>query len=297
MRVLPNRTIRSRDDWRAILTARAETRRTASFRCRECGFVAFRALEHCPVCGRRNCRSIRSPRTGCHACAARLSRGRRASRALRNAAFQQPRASTAPILSILTLVLLVGGYVVVDRTCKADPPVAVRMIRARWRAMPPRTHRTTPCCRSCPHPSIRFIRLTERRRRSPGRPARRRPPAHRGTDGSRASGAGHARPDRPHPGATVRLAAGKAITVPRIATYPPPREHAHRTCPTPRQQYAANRTALSRPLSAQARSSIHFSKPPVTKPRLRRDSRMTFNGSFARAGASRISRIAFRPAA
>ena len=71
-----------------------------------------------------------------------------------------------------------------------------------------RTHRTTPCCRSCPHPSIRFIRLTERRRRSPaGQPAW-RPPRTRGTDGSRASGAGHA-PRPAAPGATVRLAGWK----------------------------------------------------------------------------------------
>ena len=168
MRVLPNRTIRSRDDWRAILTARAETRRTASFRCRECGFVAFRALEHCPVCGRRNWPFDSIP-------AHRMPRMRRApftwssriARALRNAAFQQPRASTAPILSILTLVLLVGGYVVVDRTCKADPACRGSNDSRAMASDAARTHRTTPCCRSCPHPSIRFIRLTERRRRSP----------------------------------------------------------------------------------------------------------------------------------
>ncbi len=69
MRVLPNRTIHARDDWRAILNARAEARRTAGFRCRECGFVAFRALEHCPVCGRWNWPfdSIRVASNGAHA--------------------------------------------------------------------------------------------------------------------------------------------------------------------------------------------------------------------------------------
>ncbi|VWC78166.1 hypothetical protein BLA18110_02534 [Burkholderia lata] len=126
MRVLPNRTIRARDDWRAILNARAEGRRTASFRCRECGFVAFRALEHCPVCGRWNWPfdSIRVASADTHAAHAARSFhtwSSRIARALRNATFQRPRASSAPILSILTLVLLVGGYVAVDRTCKADP--------------------------------------------------------------------------------------------------------------------------------------------------------------------------------
>ncbi|WP_242448886.1 hypothetical protein [Burkholderia metallica] len=45
----------------------------------------------------------------------------RIARMLRNAALRRPRASSAPLLSIVTLVLLVGGYVAVDRTCKADP--------------------------------------------------------------------------------------------------------------------------------------------------------------------------------
>ncbi|KAF1039383.1 MAG: hypothetical protein GAK33_01222 [Burkholderia lata] len=123
MRVLPNRTLRARDDWRAILNARAEARRTASFQCKECGFVAFRALEHCPVCGRWNWPfdpiSLKSNDT--HAPHSFHTWSSRIARALRNAAFHRPRASSAPILSILTLVLLVGGYVVVDRTCKADP--------------------------------------------------------------------------------------------------------------------------------------------------------------------------------
>lgn len=123
MRVLPNRTSRARDDWRAILNARAEARRTASFRCRECGFVAFRALEHCPVCGRWNWPfdPIGLESNDTHAPHSFHTWSSRIARALRNAAFRRPRASSAPILSILTLVLLVGGYVVVDRTCKADP--------------------------------------------------------------------------------------------------------------------------------------------------------------------------------
>lgn len=126
MRVLPNRTLRARDDWRAILNARAEARRTASFQCKECGFVAFRALEHCPVCGRWNWPfdPLRVASNGTHATHAAHSFhtwSSRIARALRNAAFRRPRASSAPILSILTLVLLVGGYVTVDRTCKADP--------------------------------------------------------------------------------------------------------------------------------------------------------------------------------
>ncbi|MDS0845723.1 hypothetical protein [Burkholderia cenocepacia] len=126
MRVLPNRSVRARDAWRAVLNARAESRHATCCRCRECGFVAFRALEHCPVCGRWNwpfepirhtpadARAVHAPRSF-HTWSSRVAR------ALRNAAFQRPRASSAPLLSILTLVLLVGGYVMVDQTCKADP--------------------------------------------------------------------------------------------------------------------------------------------------------------------------------
>ncbi|NHV31596.1 hypothetical protein [Burkholderia sp. D-99] len=126
MRVLPNRTIRARDDWRALLSARADARRTAGCRCRECGFVAFRALEHCPVCGQRNwpfdpVRVASDDTHATHAAPSFHTWSSRIARTLRNAAFRRPRASSAPILSILTLVLLVGGYVTVDRTCKADP--------------------------------------------------------------------------------------------------------------------------------------------------------------------------------
>ncbi len=126
MRVLPNRSVRARDAWRAVLNARAESRHATCCRCRECGFVAFRALEHCPVCGRWNWPFEPIGRTPADARAAQAPRSfhtwsSRVARALRNAALQRPRASSAPILSILTLVLLVGGYVTVDQTCKADP--------------------------------------------------------------------------------------------------------------------------------------------------------------------------------
>ncbi|MET1531684.1 hypothetical protein [Burkholderia sola] len=126
MRVLPSRSVRARDAWRAVLNARAESRHATCCRCRECGFVAFRALEHCPVCGQWNgpFEPIRHTSADAHAAHAPRSFhtwSSRIARSMRNAAFQRPRASSAPILSILTLVLLVGGYVAVDQTCKADP--------------------------------------------------------------------------------------------------------------------------------------------------------------------------------
>ncbi|QVN20926.1 hypothetical protein [Burkholderia pyrrocinia] len=126
MRVLPNRNVRARDAWRTVLNTRADSRHAACWRCRECGFVAFRAFEHCPVCGQWNWPfdPIRRASDDAHATHAPPSFhtwSSRVARTLRNAAFRRPRASSAPILSILTLVLLVGGYVMVDRTCKADP--------------------------------------------------------------------------------------------------------------------------------------------------------------------------------
>ncbi|WP_175822062.1 hypothetical protein [Burkholderia sp. BCC0419] len=126
MRVLPNRSVRARDAWRAVLNARAESRHATCCRCRECGFVAFRALEHCPVCGQWNWPFEPIDHRPADAHAAHAPRSfhtwsSRVARVLRNAAFQRPRASSAPILSILTLVLMVGGYVTVDQTCKADP--------------------------------------------------------------------------------------------------------------------------------------------------------------------------------
>ncbi|WP_241021817.1 hypothetical protein [Burkholderia sp. Ac-20353] len=42
-------------------------------------------------------------------------------RLLHDAAVRQPRAGTAPALSLVTLVLVFGGYVALDRVCKADP--------------------------------------------------------------------------------------------------------------------------------------------------------------------------------
>ncbi|KML62070.1 hypothetical protein VL15_04255 [Burkholderia cepacia] len=126
MRILPNRNVHPRDAWRAVLSARAESRRAACCRCRACGFVAFRALEHCPVCGQWNgpfvpIRQAQHDAHATHAAQPFHTWSSRVARTLRNAAFRRPRASSAPILSILTLVLLVGGYVTVDRTCKADP--------------------------------------------------------------------------------------------------------------------------------------------------------------------------------
>ncbi|WP_423762340.1 hypothetical protein [Burkholderia sp. NLJ2] len=126
MRVLPNRNVRAHDAWRAVLITRAESRHAACCRCRECGFVAFRALEHCPVCGQWNWPFDPIRRASDDALATHVPQSfhtwsSRVARTLRNAAFRQPRASSAPVLSILTLVLLVGGYVMVDRTCKADP--------------------------------------------------------------------------------------------------------------------------------------------------------------------------------
>lgn len=213
MRVLPNRTIRSRDDWRAILTARAETRRTASFRCRECGFVAFRALEHCPVCGRRNWPFDSIPRApdATHAPRAFHTWSSRIARALRNAAFQQPRASTAPILSILTLVLLVGGYVVVDRTCKADPACrGSNDSRAMASDAAPYAS-NDPVLPVLPAPVYPF-HSTDGTQAAVARPASPGPAAARAPAGqtavARAAPAMRA-PDRPHPGATVRLAGWK----------------------------------------------------------------------------------------
>lgn len=126
MRVLLNRNIRARDAWRAVLNARVESRPDTACRCRECGFMALRALEHCPVCGQWDWPFDPVRRTPRHAPAMHARRSfhawpSRIARRLRDAASRQPSASSAPILSILTLVLLVGGYVMVDRTCKTNP--------------------------------------------------------------------------------------------------------------------------------------------------------------------------------
>ncbi|KVG65346.1 hypothetical protein ACRS8P_07910 [Burkholderia cenocepacia] len=126
MHILPNRNIRARETVRGIARVRADARRTTSCRCRQCGFVAFRALEHCPACGRPSWPFEPLPeRTGDartrYAVRSFDSWSARVARALRNASFRRPSASTAPLLSIATVVLLVGGYVATDRMCRADP--------------------------------------------------------------------------------------------------------------------------------------------------------------------------------
>ncbi|NIE55675.1 MULTISPECIES: hypothetical protein [Burkholderia] len=216
MRVLLNRTTRARDDWRAILNARAEARRTASFRCRECGFVAFRALEHCPVCGRRNWPfdSIHHASDDAHATHAPHAFhtwSSRIARALRNAAFQQPRASTAPILSILTLVLLVGGYVVVDRTCKADPVCRGSNGSRAMASDAPRYASNDPVLPVLPAPVYPF-HSTDGTQVAAARPGSPSPDTTRASAGptavARAAPAMRA-PDRSHPAATVRLTGWK----------------------------------------------------------------------------------------
>ncbi|KML02848.1 MULTISPECIES: hypothetical protein [Burkholderia] len=214
MRVLPNRTFRARDDWRAILNARADARRTARCRCRECGFVAFRALEHCPVCGqwdwpfdpvRRTPGDARTP----HAVQRFDTWSSRVTRTLRNAAFRRPRASSAPILSILTLVLLVGGYVMVDRACNADPVCRGSKISGAATSDAGAYVSNDPVLPVLPAPAYPFhstdgTQVAAARQRSPdvGEAAGR-------TTVARAAPANRA-PDRPHAAATVRVADLKA---------------------------------------------------------------------------------------
>ncbi|WP_175826211.1 ATP-dependent serine protease [Burkholderia sp. Bp9031] len=132
MRILPNRKVRTRDTLRGALNLRAEPRGAVSQRCRQCGFMAFRASEQCPVCGLGGWpfAPLHERHGDAHAAQAVPPHGTqqpaptwssRVAAAVRNAAIQRPRASSAPLLSILTLVLLVGGYVTLDRTCRADP--------------------------------------------------------------------------------------------------------------------------------------------------------------------------------
>ncbi|MDN7966232.1 hypothetical protein QZM91_01640 [Burkholderia multivorans] len=134
MHILPNRTLHARDTLRGVTQARAAGRRNVVCRCRQCGFVAFHPLQRCPACGRESwpfepLHARASANAGASAYEAveaapscRVERwAARIAAALRAAAFRRPRASTAPLLSILTLVLLVGGYVLSDRMCKADP--------------------------------------------------------------------------------------------------------------------------------------------------------------------------------
>ncbi|KVV43872.1 ATP-dependent serine protease [Burkholderia territorii] len=131
MQVLPNRKVRPRDTLRGALKLRAEPRDTVSQRCRQCGFMAFRASEQCPVCGLGGwpfapLRQARDEAPVAHAAPPHEAQpvptwSSRVAAAVRGAAVQRPRASSAPLLSILTLVMLVGGYVTYDRTCRADP--------------------------------------------------------------------------------------------------------------------------------------------------------------------------------
>lgn len=138
MQVLSNRKVRTRDTLRGALNLRAEPRDAVSQRCRQCGFMTFRAAEQCPVCGlgdwpfaplrELSNLSDESDESDEAQQAAPLrdalpvpTWSSRVAAAVRGAAIRRPSASSAPLLSILTLVLLVGGYVTFDRTCKADP--------------------------------------------------------------------------------------------------------------------------------------------------------------------------------
>ncbi|MDN7902589.1 ATP-dependent serine protease [Burkholderia diffusa] len=131
MQVLPNRKVRTRDTLRGALSLRAEPRATVSQRCRQCGFMAFRASEQCPVCGlggwpfaplRRSNDDVPAAQAApTHEAQHVPTWSSRVAAAVRSAALQRPRASSAPLLSILTLVMLVGGYVTYDRTCRANP--------------------------------------------------------------------------------------------------------------------------------------------------------------------------------
>lgn len=132
MRVLPNRKVHPRDTLRGALNLHAEPHGAVSQRCRQCGFMAFRAREQCPVCGLGNWpfAPLRERTDDAHATHAAPAPhtappvptwSSRVAAAARSAALRRPRASSAPLLSILTLVLLVGGYVTFDRMCRSDP--------------------------------------------------------------------------------------------------------------------------------------------------------------------------------
>ncbi|WP_175695355.1 ATP-dependent serine protease [Burkholderia ambifaria] len=132
MQVLPNRKVRTLDTLRGALNLRAEPHGAVSQRCRECGFLAFRASEQCPVCGVGDWpfTPLRDRRGDAQAGQATPPQdtpppvpawSSRVAAAVRSAAIRRPRASSAPLMSILTVVLMVGGYVTFDRTCRADP--------------------------------------------------------------------------------------------------------------------------------------------------------------------------------
>ncbi|KVZ46854.1 hypothetical protein [Burkholderia ubonensis] len=119
MQVLLSRKVIARDTVKGALNAHARSRQAAGYRCSQCGFVAFRALEHCPVCGKWNWPF--DARAGGPARPSFDSWPARIARFLHHVAIHQPRASSAPMLSLATLVLVFGGYVALDRMCQADP--------------------------------------------------------------------------------------------------------------------------------------------------------------------------------
>ncbi|KWC47424.1 hypothetical protein WL51_26960 [Burkholderia ubonensis] len=119
MQVLLSRKVIARDTLKGALNAHARSRQAAGYRCSQCGFVAFRALEHCPVCGKWNWPF--DARAGGPARPSFDSWPARIARFLHHVAIHQPRASSAPMLSLATLVLVFGGYVALDRMCQADP--------------------------------------------------------------------------------------------------------------------------------------------------------------------------------
>ncbi|KVN85167.1 hypothetical protein [Burkholderia ubonensis] len=119
MQVLLSRKVIARDTLKGALNAHARSRQAAGYRCSQCGFVAFRALEHCPVCGTWNWPF--DARAGGPARPSFDSWPARIARFLHHVAIHQPRASSAPMLSLATLVLVFGGYVALDRMCQADP--------------------------------------------------------------------------------------------------------------------------------------------------------------------------------
>ncbi|OMG69536.1 hypothetical protein [Burkholderia ubonensis] len=119
MQVLLSRKVIARDTLTGALNAHARSRQAAGYRCSQCGFVAFRALEHCPVCGKWNWPF--DARAGSPARPSFDSWPARIARFLHHVAIHQPRASSAPMLSLVTLVLVFGGYVALDKMCQADP--------------------------------------------------------------------------------------------------------------------------------------------------------------------------------
>lgn len=132
MQVLSNRKVRARDTLRGALNLRVAPHDAVSQRCRQCGFMAFRSREQCPVCGLGNWpfapladRSGDAPPASAmpaaHPAQPVPTWSSRVAAAVRGAALRRPRASSAPLLSILTLVLMVGGYVTFDRMCRSDP--------------------------------------------------------------------------------------------------------------------------------------------------------------------------------